>query len=144
MANKVNASFMIDPDLLKQMDAVARAQGISRSNLLGRWIRDHVASEQHYLGLFNSPAMVHAFAQVLANPAFLRHVASAVKQDGDENTAVMLQQALNALEWQAKGVREGHIDPYGSPNKQKADDASPPPPRQKKAVKKKGRKQPSV
>ena len=46
MANKVNASFMIDPDLLKQMDAVARAQGISRSNLLGRWIRDHVASEQ--------------------------------------------------------------------------------------------------
>src|SRR5690349_18368923 len=75
--NKIIISFSIDADVAHKLENLADAQGISRSSLVEKLIRDNIDQEGAVLKAFSNPALQKVFLKLFAQPDVLKELASA-------------------------------------------------------------------
>lgn len=101
---RITASFMIPSDLLAEVDALADAQRLSRSQLLETWIREHIDGEKLNVQLLGNKAVFQAMVQAFSKPDVLKQMAASVGESLNSDQLELFHRALSETHEQAAKV----------------------------------------
>jgi hypothetical protein len=104
MSVRVTASFVVPADLLKQVDDLADAQRLSRSQLLETWIRDRIEGEKVNLAMVGNPAVMKAMMQAFSDPNVMKSFASAVSEDLSTDQLELFHRGMAQVHDQARAA----------------------------------------
>lgn len=93
---KVTASFSVDPDLLKQVDDLADAQSLSRSQLLEKWMKQAVEQEKQAAAVLSNPVLLEGFAKAFSAPGILKEMAKALGDELSDEQLELFHRTLSA------------------------------------------------
>lgn len=79
---KIQTSFACSPELLAKLDSQAEGQGVSRSQLIERYLTQSVEQEKQVLGILADPTVGPQLTRLFTDPEVLR---SMVKALGGQN-----------------------------------------------------------
>lgn len=90
----ITTSMVLEPDLIPKLDGLARAQGLSRSALLNRMIREYIEREGQAIALLSNPALAKVFAQAFGQPGVLDQLAAAIGDKLDSEQLELFHRSL--------------------------------------------------
>lgn len=97
----------IDADLVKQLDAVADAQDISRSKFIERLLRDELAGSEQALKVLGDKKLGPVFLKLFGSPEFMQNLAAALGEQLPENALPLFERKLRgAAEETIKAAKE--------------------------------------
>lgn len=101
---RITASFMIPSDLLAEVDKLADAQRLSRSQLLETWILDKIQGEKVNLAMVGNPAVMKAMMNAFSDPNVLKSFASAVSEDLSTEQLELFHRGMAQVHEQARAA----------------------------------------
>ena len=97
----------LEQDLVETIDALCKAQQVSRSVLIGRWCRDALDQEKNFVALLRMPGIAEQFGKIFADPAFLRNVASAMHEEVSDEQLKLFADSFGTVSKIAQQVPPG-------------------------------------
>lgn len=79
---KIQTSFVCSPEVLAKLDEQAESQGLSRSQLIERYLSQALDQEKQVLGILADPTVGPQLTRIFTDPEVLR---SLVKTLGGQN-----------------------------------------------------------
>lgn len=106
---KTICTFSIDADLLKQLGELADAQGLSRSQLIERCVRDQIAGQTVAVQVMANPVLGPMLAGMFANPQFIKQFAAAIGDQLPAEQLPLFQRAMQGMVDQAAKLGKGKL-----------------------------------
>lgn len=97
VAKKITVSFSIDEDLVREIEALADAQGISRSLFVQRVIREAIDHERGVLAAMNNPKVREQFLKLFTQPGMVMEMAKAMNQPLTKEQHERVERGLPAV-----------------------------------------------
>lgn len=117
MAAKAVFSLSFDPQLLAQIDRLCKAQNLSRSQLMERWVREKVMGETQAVALMANPVVSELVVKTFGNPAFLEQLAKALGERLPENALPLFHEAVQGVARSAQIAAAGDKKPPAASRK---------------------------
>lgn len=91
---KTIVTVSLDTALVGRVDALAAAQGRSRSWLLEHWIREKIGEDELAVKAFTNPVLIESLMKAFGNPEFLKTVCKAVGEDVNKDELNVFRQGM--------------------------------------------------
>jgi metal-responsive CopG/Arc/MetJ family transcriptional regulator len=95
--NKTIISFSLDTELVKRIDDLADAKGMSRSRLVEAMLRDGIGDEHLMVKAAQSPVLMQALMKAFGSPEVLKQMAKVMGTKMSDTEVLEFQQGMHLM-----------------------------------------------
>lgn len=101
--NKKVTGFSLDPDVVRRVAALAKAQGVTRSQLVNRLLREALDPEEMMVKAFTNPQIASAFGRAFSAPGMLRQMVEVLGEELRPEQLELFEQVMKDVGARATG-----------------------------------------
>ena len=95
--NKITKSFALDPDVARDLEALAKVEGLSASALANRLLSDAVRERAASAKVLSNPVVMQAFGKAFSAPGVLSSMIEAIGQKLDDEQLRLFRDTLESV-----------------------------------------------